>query len=133
MQTFILVLDGILLVILIGFLAVGIMNFIANKRLGGQLTKEEFKEGMRKAQIVDLREAAPFKRKHIDGARSFPMSMFKYKYQELRKDMPVYLYSDSKTVTLKAARMLKRKGYNSIYYLTGGINDWDGRVKSSKY
>ena len=80
------------------------------------MTNEEFKEGMRKAQIIDLREKEPFKRKHIDGARSLPYTMLKYQYNELRSDLPVYLYSDSNTITLRAARFLKKK---ALFQSTG--------------
>ncbi len=86
-------------------------NKIQAKSIGGELTNEEFKEGMRKAQIIDLREKEPFKRKHIDGARNLPYTMLKYQYTELRSDLPVYLYSDSKTITLRAARFFKEKGF----------------------
>ena len=88
---------------------------------------------MRKAQIVDLREKEPFKRKHIDGARNLPYTMLKYQFNELRPDLPVYLYSDSLTVTLRAARLLKKNGFSSIHYLKNGFEQWDGRTKASKY
>lgn len=132
-MSFLYVLDAILIIVILAILGVWGWNKIQAKRLGGQLTNEEFKQGMRKAQIVDLREKAPFKRKHIDGARNLPYTMIKYNFSELRSDLPVYLYSDSLTVTLRAARFLKKKGFTSIHWLKDGFENWDGRTKASKY
>ena len=110
MSSFLIVLDLVLLVIILVMVGIWAWNKIQAKSIGGELTNEEFKEGMRKAQIIDLREKEPFKRKHIDGARNLPYTMLKYQYTELRSDLPVYLYSDSKTITLRAARFLKKTG-----------------------
>ncbi|WEV40910.1 rhodanese-like domain-containing protein [Lactobacillus sp. ESL0684] len=134
MSTFLIILDVVLVLVILGFVAVWLWNKYQTKRLGdGDLTNEEFKQGMRKAQIVDLREKAPFKRKHIDGARNLPSTMLKYQYSELRADLPVYLYSDSLTVTLRAARFLQKKKFTSIKWLKNGFDEWDGRTKASKY
>lgn len=133
MSQFLIILDTVLIIIIIGIGGVWLFNKIQAKRLGGALTNEEFKDGMRKAQIVDLREKQPFKRKHIDGARNLPYTMLKYNYTELRSDLPVYLYSDSVTVTLRAARFLNKKGFKSIHWLDGGFENWKGRTKASKY
>ena len=117
MSSFLIVLDLVLLVIILVMVGIWAWNKIQAKSIGGELTNEEFKEGMRKAQIIDLREKEPFKRKHIDGARNLPYTMLKYQYTELRSDLPVYLYSDSKTITLRAARFLKKK----VLFLSIGL------------
>ncbi|KRL63409.1 rhodanese-like domain-containing protein [Lactobacillus psittaci] len=129
----ILVIDLILLLIVLAFFLSWLWNRIQAKRIGGALSNSDFKAGMRKAQIIDVRESAPFKRKHIDGARNIPMTMFKYQHGEIRKDLPVYLYSDSASITLRAARILQKDGYEKIFWLKSGFQAWDGRVKSSKY
>lgn len=133
MQDFLIILDVVLLAIIVVFAIFWAWNKIQAKRLGGELTNEEFKKGMIKAQIVDLREKEPFKRKHIDGARNLPYTMIKYQYSELRLDLPVYLYSDSLSLTLRAARFLNKKKFSSIHWLKGGFSQWDGRTKASKY
>jgi len=96
MSSFLLILDVVLIVIILAFVAVWLWNKIQTKRLGnGDLTNEEFNKGMRKAQVVDLREKAPFKRKHIDGARNLPYTMLKYQYTELRA---IYLFICTQTL-----------------------------------
>lgn len=133
MSQFLIILDIILLIIILAFVSVWAWNKIQARMIGGQLNNDEFKAGMRKAQIIDLREKEPFKRKHIDGARNLPYTMLKYQYTELRSDLPVYLYSDSDSITLRAARFLKKKDFSSIHWLKGGFEQWDGRTKASKY
>ncbi|APT15033.1 rhodanese-like domain-containing protein [Lactobacillus jensenii] len=133
MNTFLLVIDAILLIIILSFLFSWLWNKYQAKRVGGALSNEEFRAGMRKAQIIDVRESAPFKRKHIDGARNIPMTMFKYQHGEIRKDLPVYLYSDASSITLRAARILQKDGYKKIFWLKDGLENWDGRTKASKY
>lgn len=133
MNTFLLVIDAILLIIILSFLFSWLWNKYQAKRVGGALSNEEFRAGMRKAQIIDVRESAPFKRKHIDGARNIPMTMFKYQHGEIRKDLPVYLYSDASSITLRAARILQKDGYKKIFWLKDGLENWDGRTNASKY
>ncbi len=133
MNTILLVIDAILLIIILSFLFSWLWNKYQAKRVGGALSNEEFRAGMRKAQIIDVRESAPFKRKHIDGARNIPMTMFKYQHGEIRKDLPVYLYSDASSITLRAARILQKDGYKKIFWLKDGLENWDGRTKASKY
>lgn len=132
-QHFLIILDIVLLAIILIFVLIWGWNHLEAKRVGGELTPEQFNQGMRKAQIVDLREKEPFKRKHIDGARNFPYTLFKYQYSSLRADLPVYLYSDSVTMTLRAARFLKKKGFTKVRWLKGGFGEWHGRTKTSKY
>lgn len=88
-------------------------TWIQSKRVGGALTNEEFEKGKRKAQIIDVREKAPFK-EHILGARNIPYTMFKYQYQEIRPDLPVYLYSDSSALTVRAARFYRKRAIKGI-------------------
>lgn len=133
MTNFLLILDVILAVILVVFIGFWAYNRIQSKRLGGALNNEEFREGSHKAQVIDVREAEEFKKKHIDGARNIPYTMFKYQYSELRPDLPVYLYSDSLSMTLRTASILHKHGFEKVYYLKDGFSQWDGRTKASKY
>jgi len=35
-------------------------------------------------------------------------------------------------LSLRSALVLKKNGFDNIYYLKDGFNKWDGRVKESK-
>ncbi|MBK0347534.1 rhodanese-like domain-containing protein [Aerococcaceae bacterium zg-ZJ1578] len=93
---------------------------------------EELEEKRAGAQIIDLREAAEFDARHILGARNLPMSQFSQRYKEVRKDKPVYLYDDNMNLAPRAARTLKKNGYDNIYVLKNGFSTWGGKVRSSK-
>ncbi|MBF0780989.1 MULTISPECIES: rhodanese-like domain-containing protein [unclassified Granulicatella] len=93
---------------------------------------DEFREGMRSAQVIDVREKDDFNAKHILGARNIPFSQFKQNLGQIRKDQPIYLCDDFMLVAGKAAGRLKRAGYKEIYILKGGLERWQGKVKTVK-
>nr|WP_086427707.1 rhodanese-like domain-containing protein [Staphylococcus cornubiensis] len=109
-----------------------VSNFIINKRSVTELNQEEFQEGIRKAQVIDLREKADYDYGHIIGARNIPMTMFRQRYQGLRKDQPIYLVDANGIASYRAARTLKKKGYTNLYMLKGGYKKWTGKIKSKK-
>ncbi|ELH8524977.1 rhodanese-like domain-containing protein [Staphylococcus pseudintermedius] len=109
-----------------------VTNFIINKRSVTELNQEEFQEGIRKAQVIDLREKADYDYGHIIGVRNIPMTMFRQRYQGLRKDQPIYLVDANGIASYRAARTLKKKGYTNLYMLKGGYKKWTGKIKSKK-
>lgn len=107
-----------------------VVMFILQKRAVTVLTQEEFIEGYRKAQLIDLRERDVFKSGHILGARNLPLSQLNMRMQELRKDKPIYLYCANGTRSGRAAMTLRKKGYKDIYMLAGGFKKWSGKIKA---
>lgn len=123
----------ILLLILLGLVAFNFYPSLLVKRSAKMLTQEEFSEGMRKAQVIDVREKDAFNSGHILGARNFPYySMLKQSYQSLRKDQPIYIYDQKKATSAKAANFLRKKGYTDLYILKGGFEDWSGKIKKKE-
>ena len=123
------VINGILLVIVLAMVFNELYLKIMVKRSAKMLTEEEFKETMRKAQVIDVREKDTFDAGHILGARSKPYSMLKTTIGSLRKDQPVYLYDQKKALSIRAANLLRKNGYTDIYILKGGYDGWTGKVK----
>ena len=123
------VINGILLVIVLAMVFNELYLKIMVKRSEKMLTEEEFKETMRKAQVIDVREKDTFDAGHILGARSMPYSMLKTTIGSLRKDQPVYLYDQKKALSIRAANLLRKNGYTDIYILKGGYDGWTGKVK----
>ena len=123
------VINGILLVIVLAMVINELYLKIMVKRSAKMLTEEEFKETMRKAQVIDVREKDTFDAGHILGARSMPYSMLKTTIGSLRKDQPVYLYDQKKALSIRAANLLRKNGYTDIYILKGGYDGWTGKVK----
>ena len=117
----------IVLVLIIIYMAI---NYTLNKRAVTELDQNEFHKGLRKPQVIDLREKADFDYGHIVGARNIPMSVFRTRYQGLRKDQPIYFCDANGVASYRAAKMMKKKGYTDLYMLKGGYKKWTGKVKS---
>jgi len=94
------------------------------------LTQEEFIQGYRKAQLIDVREPKEFDAGHILGARNIPYSQFRQRHKEVRADKPAYLYDQGGGKSARAALFLKKKGYTQLFHLQGGFRQWTGKVKS---
>lgn len=131
-NNFIIILDIVLIAIVVGFGLNWLFQWLQQRRLGEGLTNEEFEQNMRRAQIIDVREKKDFKVKHISGARNLPLTQLRLQYKELRTDMPVYIYSDSKALTLRAGNFLRKKGY-TVKWLRDGFENWQGLTKKSKF
>lgn len=99
------------------------------KKSATLMEEEEFKEKIRTGQLIDLRESDIFKAGHILGARNLPYSTFKQSYVGLRKDRPVLLYDQKKTLSTRIANFLRKQGYTDIYILKPGFDGWTGKTK----
>ncbi|WP_175615235.1 rhodanese-like domain-containing protein [Piscibacillus halophilus] len=121
-----------ILIVIAVFILIGVFRYVRTNKFLKSLTEEQFIEGYRKAQLIDVREPNEFERGHILGARNIPMSQLKQRLQEIRPDKPVYLYCQSGQRSLRAATMLKKKGYQDLNHLKGGFRKWTGKVKVKK-
>ena len=89
-------LETAIFLIIIGVVVISILfNMLHQRKILKTLTEEQFREGYRKAQLIDVREPNEFENGHILGARNIPMSQMKMRLQEIRPDKPVYLYCQS--------------------------------------
>ncbi len=104
---------------------------IQARRLKGAIDQDEFEENMRKAQIIDLREKNNFDSKHILGARNLPYTQLKYNEGELRPDLPVYLYEERPSVSIRAALKLKKWGFEDVKWLDERFSEWKGKTKKT--
>jgi len=116
------------LAVIIGY---AVFRYVSQRRYLKTLTEEEFKQGYRKAQLIDVREPNEFKGGHILGARNIPVTQLKQRLQEVRPDKPVYLYCQNGTRAARAAHILHKKGYEDINQLQGGFKKWGGKIKTN--
>ncbi|MBF4500253.1 rhodanese-like domain-containing protein [Savagea sp. SN6] len=117
---------GLAIAIIIYF----IITYVRLNKAVTNLTQEQFIEGYRKAQLIDVREPKDFKAGHILGARNIPYSQLRQRYKEIRPDQPVYLYDQNTGKSSRTALFLKKKGYTQLYQLNGGFRTWTGKVKT---
>lgn len=128
MTTDLYILLGILLIIIL----FGVYRFIKLKKVLTSLTEEDFRQGYRKAQLIDVREPNEYDGGHILGARNIPLTQLKQRLTELRKDQPIYLYCQSGSRAGRAALILNKNGYKDLYQLQGGFKKWTGKIKKTK-
>ncbi|RDW21943.1 rhodanese-like domain-containing protein [Oceanobacillus chungangensis] len=118
-----------LIILVVVLLAFGLFRFYRQRTFLKVLTEEQFVEGYRKAQLIDVREPQEFDGGHILGARNIPVTQMRQRLVELRKDKPVYLYCQGSTRSARAAHLLHKKGFQEIYQLKGGFKKWTGKIK----
>ncbi|MFD1360681.1 rhodanese-like domain-containing protein [Lentibacillus salinarum] len=121
---------GFLIILLVALLAVAVFQFFRRKTFLKTLTEDQFRQGYRKAQLIDVREPNEFDKGHILGARNIPLTQMKQRLVELRQDKPVYLYCQGGSRSARAAQLLHKKGYDDISQLKGGFKKWTGKVKA---
>lgn len=120
----------VLLIVIVAFVVIAAINYFRLRKGITFLTEEEFTQNIRKAQVVDVRDKDSYEYGHIIGARNIPYELFRQRAQGLRKDQPIYLYDKNGVTVLRAAQVLKKKGYRDIYVLKDGISKWNGKIKS---
>ena len=123
------IINTILIAIIAGFGINELYLRIMARRSATTLTEEQFKEGMRKAQVIDVREKDTFDAGHILGARNMPYPTLKTMIASIRKDQPVYLYDQKKALSIRAANLLRKHGFKELYILKGGYEGWTGKTK----
>jgi len=121
-----------LIILIVAFVIYYGFTWLRQRKIVKTLTEEQFREGYRKAQLIDVREPNEFDNGHILGARNIPMTQMKGRLQEIRPDKPVYLYCQSGMRSGRAAQLLYKKGYKDLSHLQGGFKKWTGKVKVKK-
>lgn len=127
------ILNIILWIIILAYVIYQFYLFFRRNRVSKVLSVEDFKSGMRTAQIVDLREAKDFDAGHILGARNIPYSQLRQRFSELRSDLPVYLYDQGRSSSNRAVLFLSKNSFDKLYILKSGFKSWDGKTKKKKY
>lgn len=118
------------LAVLLIVIIFAVISYYRIKKAVTTLTQEQFIEGYRKAQLIDVREPKEFAGGHILGARNLPQSQLRQRYKEIRADKPVYLYDQNGARSGRVALFLKKQGYTQLYQLQGGFKQWTGKIKS---
>lgn len=109
-----------------------LVQYFRRRQAATTLDKEEFKKNIRRVQLIDVRDRDEYDAGHILGARNIPFFELKQRHVELRRDQPIYLYEEREYTAFRAAIELKKQGFQDLYVLEGGYEDWDGRIKRNK-
>jgi len=78
-----------------------------------------------KAQFIDVREKDEFEKEHIADAVNMPVSTLDDAAAKQKdKAKPVIVVCASGQRARAAVKQLKAKGFEELYVLKGGINEW---------
>jgi len=117
------------------FLALGVILVLLYFNLAGQALRgyrraspTEATQLMNRenAVVVDVREDNEFKQGHILGAVHVPLGFLDKRINDLEqyKDRPVIVSCRSGQRSARAASVLKKHGFESVYNLEGGLQAW---------
>lgn len=79
-------------------------------------------------QMIDVREPSEFKREHIAGSISIPLSELVSRKNELAQDRPVILICLSSARAKRGFLSLKAAGVGNCQVLEGGLHGWTMRA-----
>ena len=102
---------------------------IMGRRSATIISEDEFKAGMKKVQVIVVREKNEFDSGHILGARNIPFTVLTNSFSAFRKDQPIYLYDTRKSLSIRAANKLRKEGFTNVYILKEGYEGWSGKTK----
>jgi len=74
-----------------------------------------------KVVLIDVRSKQEFERDHIAGAKHIPMDAIE---TESIQDGEIIVYSERGERSVKASRILFRRGYQGVSNLEGGVVFW---------
>jgi rhodanese-related sulfurtransferase len=81
------------------------------------------------ALMIDLRSPAAYRSDHIAGAVNMPLASLHRTYQDLPWDRPLLVIDGDGSRAFAAASYLRRKGFENVHRLEGGMAAWQNRNK----
>lgn len=88
------------------------------------INKKDFKDNMRKGQLVDVRKKDEFSQNKIKGARNFTPGQLAGKTSKMRRDQSIYLYCNNGKKSLRTAKKMTKNGFKNIYVLENGFENY---------
>lgn len=99
-----------------------------SKRAGKTITSAEAVRLINKedAVVLDIRESKEFSDGHITGAMNIPFNKVEERYSELNKckGKPIILVCKMGQHSSAVAKSLRKKGFEDIRRLQGGMTTW---------
>ena len=77
--------------------------------------------------LLDVRAEDEYNEAHIEGATLIPVSELSNRTQELNKSKKIVVYSESGHNGTIASDILIEDGFERVYNVLGGINEWEER------
>lgn len=77
-----------------------------------------------KVQFIDVRGDVEFSVRHAPRSVNIPLGQLDAKIAELDRNAPTYVICEVGQRSKTAAAQLKKAGFNDVYHVTGGIQEW---------
>lgn len=78
------------------------------------------------AQFIDVRNRGEFKTGHAEGAKNIALNMLPNQIKNLDADQPVVCICASGMRSGRAAQLLIKEGFQTVYNVGGGSAAWKG-------
>ena len=105
--------------------AINYAGYVASNLLHGsfkQVSMSKVRELVEQdAYILDVRELDEYEAGHINKAIIIPLSQLRDRYEEIPKDVPVYIHCRSGQRSYNAVLALQTKGYTQVFNISGGF------------
>lgn len=92
------------------------------KNISIRETKDKIQN--KKAQFIDVRTPGEYNTFHHRPFQNIPLASLTDQIQSLNKDEAVILICQSGMRSMRAARILKKQGFNDISNVKGGMSAW---------
>ncbi|MFS0672601.1 MULTISPECIES: rhodanese-like domain-containing protein [Ornithinibacillus] len=116
------IMEWILLILIIAFLVNRFMPIKGITNISVQEVKDKFKEN--NVQFIDVRTPGEYKANHRKPFKNIPLSNLSGKMDKLDKQKEIVVICQSGMRSTKAAKMLKKQGFETIYNVKGGMSAW---------
>lgn len=116
------IIQWIIIILIIAFLASRFMPVKGIMNINVQEVKNKFKDN--NVQFIDVRTPGEYKANHRKPFKNIPLSNLASNADKLDKEKEVVVICQSGMRSAKAAKMLKRQGFEKIYNVKGGMGAW---------
>jgi len=101
-------------------------QFMSDEEL---LDPQEFEINLKmqiNAVLIDVRSTEEIKYGHLEDAIfiNYMDESFEVYLTYLRKDLPYFIYCNTTEKTIPASRLMKSMGFQRVYILKGGLQNW---------
>ncbi|MGI6091723.1 MAG: rhodanese-like domain-containing protein [Veillonellaceae bacterium] len=84
---------------------------------------------LKEALIIDIRTPEEYQAGHIPGVPLIPLDQLEKRAGEVPKDQKVLLICRSGNRSSQGTKLLRSKGFDNVYNVTGGMLAWRGPVE----
>lgn len=117
--------DMVQIIILLFISAFVLQRFIPTKgvmNITVQEVKEKFKD--KNVQFIDVRTPGEYIANHCKPFKNIPLSDLSSKTNQLVQEKEIVVICQSGMRSARAAKILKKQGFEKIYNVKGGMSAW---------